>query len=77
MLLLGNKFYIVFISLWIFGLYFIFTTFHTTTTNNDKIVEDRIEYLQNEVDLLRKKLTQLQSEDKKPQPGRLVEIQIE
>ena len=73
MLLSGNKFYIIFISLWIFGLYFIFTTFHTTT-NNDKIVEDRIEYLQNEVDSLRKKLTQLQSDDKKAQSGRLVQI---
>jgi uncharacterized protein YlxW (UPF0749 family) len=71
MFLLGNKFYIIFISLWIFGLYIIFTTFHSTT-NNDKIVEDRIEYLQNEVDSLRKKLTQLQSENNQAQSGRLV-----
>jgi F0F1-type ATP synthase membrane subunit b/b' len=60
MFLLGNKFYIIFISLWIFGLYFIFTTFHSTP-NNEKIFEDRIEYLQNEVESLKKKLTQFQS----------------
>jgi hypothetical protein len=74
MFLLGNKFYIIFISLWIFGLYFIFSTFHSTSTN-DKVFEDRIEYLQNEVESLRQKLSQLQSEnninDRVP-PGRSV-----
>jgi hypothetical protein len=61
MFLLGNKFYIFFITLWIFGIYYIFTTFHSTT-NNDKIFEDRIEYLQNEVESLRQKISQLHSE---------------
>ncbi|CAF3674670.1 unnamed protein product [Adineta steineri] len=61
MFLLGNKFYIIFISLWIFGLYAIFTTFHSTPTNNDKALEDRIEYLQSEVESLQQKLSQLQS----------------
>jgi F0F1-type ATP synthase membrane subunit b/b' len=60
MFLLGNKFYITFITLWIFGIYFILTTFHTTP-NNDKVFEDRIEYLQNEVESLKQKLSQLQS----------------
>ncbi|CAF4383577.1 unnamed protein product, partial [Rotaria socialis] len=60
MLLFGNKFYLIFISLWIFGLYCIFTSFHSTP-NNNKVFEDRIEYLQNEVDSLRQKLAQLQS----------------
>ncbi|CAF1129035.1 unnamed protein product [Rotaria sordida] len=62
MLLFGNKFYIIFILLWIFGLYCILTTFHSTS-NNDKIFEDRIEHLQNEVESLRQKLVQLQSEN--------------
>ena len=42
MFLLGNKFYIIFISLWIFGIYIIFTTFHSTS-NNEKIFEDRMD----------------------------------
>lgn len=62
MLLFGNKFYIIFISLWIFGLYCIYTTFHSTPTN-DKAFEERIEYLQNEVETLRQKLVQLKSEN--------------
>jgi uncharacterized membrane protein YukC len=61
MFLLGNKFYIVFISLWIIGIYLIFSTFHTAPTN-EKIFEDRIEYLQNQVDTLRQKLSKLQTE---------------
>lgn len=61
MFLLGNKFYLVFISLWIFGVYFIFSTFHSTS-NNDKAFEDRIEYLQNEVDSLRQKLARLSAD---------------
>jgi hypothetical protein len=61
MFLLGNKFYLVFISLWIIGIYLIFSTFHSTPTN-EKIFEDRIEYLQSEVDTLRQKLSKLQSE---------------
>ena len=60
MLLLRNHFYIIFIILWILGLCYILTTFHSTS-NNDKILEDRIEYLQSEVDLLRRKLFHLQS----------------
>jgi uncharacterized protein YlxW (UPF0749 family) len=61
MFLLGNKFYFIFISLWIFGIYFIFTKFHSTS-DNDKVFENRIEYLQNEVESLKQKLSQLQSE---------------
>ncbi len=61
MFLLGNKFYIIFILLWIFGTYFIFTKFRSTS-NNDKIFENRIESLQNEVELLKQKLSRLQSE---------------
>ena len=61
MFLLGNKFYLLFITLWIFGVYFIFSTFHSTSTN-EKVFEDRIEYLQNEVDSLRQKLTRLRSD---------------
>lgn len=61
MFLLGNKFYIIFISLWFFGIYFIFTKLHSTS-NNDKVFEDQIEYLKNEVESLKQKLSQLQSE---------------
>jgi hypothetical protein len=60
MFLLGNKFYIIFISLWIFGVYFIFPIF-PSTSNNDKILENRIECLQNEVESLKQKLFQLES----------------
>ena len=63
MFLLGNKFYIIFITLWIFGLYIVFTTFRTTPTN-DRVLEDRIEYLQGEVETLRQKLSQLQTGSK-------------
>jgi len=61
MFLLGNKFHIIFISLWIFGIYFTFTKLHSTL-NNDKVLENRIEYLQSEVESLKQKLSQLQSE---------------
>jgi len=61
MFLLENKFYIILISLWIFGIYFTFTKFHSTL-NNDKVFENRIEYLQNEVESLKQKLSQLKSE---------------
>lgn len=64
MFLLGNKFYIAFITLWIFGLYFIFTTFHSSPTN-DRALEDRIEYLQGEVETLRQKLSTIQAADPK------------
>jgi hypothetical protein len=60
MFFLGNRFYIIFISLWILGLYIVFSTFHSTS-NNDKVLEDRVEYLQGEVELLRQKLSQLQN----------------
>ncbi|CAF1024054.1 unnamed protein product [Rotaria sp. Silwood1] len=60
MFFFGNKFYIGFISIWIIGLYFVMTTYHSTPTN-DKTSADRIEYLQNEVELLRQKVAQIQS----------------
>ena len=63
MFLLGNKFYIVFISIWVIGLYFIFTTFHTSSTA-DKLSENRLEILQNEVDSLRLKIRQIQSDSR-------------
>ena len=56
MFLRGNKFYIVLISIWIFGIYFTYTNFHSTS-NNDKVVEDRIEYLHNAVKSLGQKLS--------------------
>ena len=59
MFLLGNKFYLIFITLWILGIYLILSTFHTTP-NNDKVFEDRIEYLQNQVETLKQKLSSLQ-----------------
>ncbi|CAF3305974.1 unnamed protein product [Rotaria socialis] len=58
--LFGNKFYIIFISIWIVGLYIISTTFHFTPST-DKGSKDRIEYLQKEVDSLRQKLSGVQS----------------
>ncbi|CAF3991095.1 unnamed protein product, partial [Rotaria magnacalcarata] len=60
MFLFGNKFYIIFISIWIVGLYLISTTFHFKSST-DKGSTDRIEYLQKEVDSLREKLFGVQS----------------
>jgi hypothetical protein len=51
MLLLGNKFYIIFISLRSFEIYFIFKKFRSTL-NNDKVFENRIE-----VESLKQKLS--------------------
>ena len=57
----GNKFYIIWILLWLFGIYFAFTKFHATLTN-DQVLEERIVYLQNEVKLLEEQLSQIQLE---------------
>lgn len=69
MFLFGNKFYLIFISLWIFGIYWIVTSFSSSSSNN-KPFEERIEYLQNEVNTLREKLTQLKSENNQGKAGR-------
>lgn len=61
MFLLGNKFYIFFLTVWILGIYIIFTTFHSTSTN-DKGFEDRIEFLQKEVESLRQQLSELHTQ---------------
>lgn len=59
MFLLGNKFYIIFISIWIIGLYFVLTTFHLSS-NSDSTSEDRIKYLQDEINSLQEKIRQIQ-----------------
>ena len=72
MFLFGNKFYIIFISIWIIGLYLVFSTFHYTP-GTEKVSEERIEYLQNEVDSLRQKILHIQSGKNDPsQSPRLV-----
>ena len=60
MVLLRNKFYIIFISLWIFGIYFIFPKIYSTL-NNNKVCENQIQYLQNQVESLKQKLSQFES----------------
>ncbi|CAF1085262.1 unnamed protein product [Adineta steineri] len=60
MFFFGNKFYVIFISIWIIALYFIVTTFHSIS-NNDKSSEKRIEFLQNELNLLRQNYRETQS----------------
>lgn len=62
MFLFGNKFYIIFISLWIIGLYFVVTTF-PFTSNHDKTSADRIKYLQNEVASLQQRIFEIQSKN--------------
>lgn len=69
MFLFGNKFYIVFISIWIIGLYFIFSTFHSPSSTVDRLSEERIELLQKEVDTLREKIQQIQSGKNFPEPS--------
>ena len=59
MFLLRNKFYIIFITIWIIGFYLVWITFRTTS-ENEKVSEDRIEYLQNEVESLRQKILEMQ-----------------
>ena len=60
MFLLSNKFYIVFVSIWIIGLYFILTAFHLSP-KNDKTSDDRTKSLQDEVNALQEKIAQIQS----------------
>ena len=64
MFLRGTIRYITFISLWILGFYFILKTFDKPTKKT-KLAEDRIEYLQNEVNTLRTKLFELQAAHEK------------
>jgi peptidoglycan hydrolase CwlO-like protein len=59
MFLFGTKFYIIFISIWIIGLYFVLTTFHLSS-NSDSTSDDRIKYLQDEVNSLQEKIRQIQ-----------------
>jgi len=61
MFLLRNKFDIIVIFLWIFGIYLIFRKSYSIS-DNDKVFEDRIEYLQNEIKSLKQKLSQLRLE---------------
>ena len=56
MFLLGKNFYLIFISVWIIGLYFVLTNLHTGT-NNDKVYEVRIEAMQVEIDRLAQRLS--------------------
>jgi hypothetical protein len=68
MFLFSNKFYLIFVSIWIIGLYFIWTTFNLTF-NNDKTSEQRIEYLQNEIESLQQRILQIQSQDNDQLPS--------
>ena len=56
MFLLGKNFYLIFISVWIIGLYFVVTNLRTGT-NNDRIDEVRIEAMQAEIDRLAQRLS--------------------
>ena len=77
MFLFGNKFYVIFISIWIIGLYLVFSTFRFTSST-DKVSEERIEYLQNEVDSLRQKILHIQSgKEDAPQLPRFVDNQAD
>lgn len=68
MFVFRNKFYIIFISIWIIGLYFVLTTFHFTSNNADT-PEERIKYLQNEVESLQQKILRIQSGNNEPVPA--------
>ncbi len=68
MFLFRNKFYLIFISIWIIGLYLVLTTSHLPF-NNDKTSEERIEYLQNEIESLQQRILQIQSEDNDQLPS--------
>ncbi len=62
MFLLKNKFYIIFLTIWIIGFYLVWITFRTTS-DNEKVSEDRIGYLQNEVESLRQKILEMQTKN--------------
>jgi hypothetical protein len=68
MFLFKNKFYIIFITIWIIGLYVVWITFHSSS-DNGKTSEDRIEYLQNEVETLQQKILQMQSKSNDQSSG--------
>ena len=60
MFLFGNRFYALFLSIWIIGLYFVFTVFHHASTNNDKESNERVKYLQNEIQSLQEKIRDIE-----------------
>jgi hypothetical protein len=66
--LFGNKFYIIFISIWIIGLYILLTTFHLSS-DNEQTSEDRIKDLKNEIETLQQKILQIQSNNNNQPPS--------
>lgn len=68
MYLSSNKFYLIFISIWIIGLYYFFSSSHGPTPN-EKYAEERITYLQKEIESLREKIQQTQSRNQQNELG--------
>lgn len=61
---LGNRLYIILTCLWIMGLYFVLSIFHFTSSDNT-VPTDEIQYLKNEVELLKQKLLEAKSQSTK------------
>lgn len=60
MFLFGNKFYAIFLSIWIVGFYMVISKYRVKA-NNEKKAASEIEYLQGELNAMQQKLLQLQS----------------
>ena len=69
MFLFGNRFYALFLSIWIIGLYFVFSVFHHSSTNQDKESEERVKYLQNEIQSLQDKIREIEGKNRDQPSG--------
>lgn len=69
MFLFGNRFYAIFLTIWIIGLYVVFTTYHHSSTNNQTTSDERVKYLQNEIQTLQDKIRDMQGQKNDPTGG--------
>lgn len=60
MFLFSNRFYAIFLSIWIIGLYFVFSVFHYSSTDNDKASDERVKFLQNKIQSLQEKIREIE-----------------
>ena len=69
MFLFGNRFYAIFLTIWIIGLYVVFTTYHHSSTINQTTSDERVKYLQNEIQTLQEKIREMQGQKNDPTGG--------
>ncbi|CAF1313430.1 unnamed protein product, partial [Didymodactylos carnosus] len=60
----AKKIYLFLILIWLIGIYFISDTFYPSLPDSNETINDRIEYLQTEVDRLQKQILKLENDAK-------------